>query len=208
MLSVAVISDPEVAEASLDPVRGRILAALIKPGSATTLAEVLGLSRQKVNYHLRTLESHGLVDLVEERRKGNMTERVMQASAAAYVISPEAMSSVPPDPDRSPDRLSAQWLVALCSRAVSEVGELVQRSQRATQQLATFGLDVEIAFASAADRASFVAELSSAIEGMVSKYHNASSPKSRSHRLVLGLHPKITKLDPPTELVPVSQTNS
>ena len=205
---MAVISDPEVAEASLDPVRGRILAALIEPGSATTLAEVLGLSRQKVNYHLRTLESHGLVDLVEERRKGNMTERVMQASAAAYVISPKAMSSVAPDPDRSPDRLSAQWLIALCSRAVSEVGELVQRSQRARQQLATFGLDVEISFASAADRALFVAELSAAIEDLVSKYHNASSPKGRSHRLVLGLHPKITKLDPPTKSIPVSQADS
>ena len=208
MLDVTVISDPEVAEASLNQVRGRILASLIEPGSATTLAAMLGLSRQKVNYHLRTLETHGLVELVEERRKGNMTERVMQASAAAYVISPEAMSALAPDPNRSPDRLSAQWLVALCSRAVSEVGELVQRSQRAGQQLATFGVDVEISFASAADRAAFAAELSGAVESLVSKYHNASSPKSRSHRLVFGLHPKITKPDSPTALVPVSRTKS
>ena len=207
MHSVTVISDPDVAGASLDPVRGRILAALIEPGSATTLAAVLGLSRQKVNYHLRTLEAHGLVALIEERRKGNMTERVMQASAATYVISPDVMRSVAPDPDRAPDRLSAQWLVALCSRAIREVGELVRRSQAAGQHLATFGLDAEIAFASAADRASFVVELSNAVEDLVSKYHSTSSPKSRSHRLVLGLYPKITKLDPPSGLRSDSQTN-
>lgn len=207
MLDIAIISDPEAAEVSLDPVRGRILAALIEPGSASTLSAVLGLSRQKVNYHLRTLENHGLVDLVEERRKGNMTERIMQASAAAYVISPDAMASVAPDPTRSSDQLSAEWLVALCSRTVSEMGELVQRSQRAGKQLATFGLDVEIDFSSAADRAAFVAEICDAVEGLVSKYHSPSSSDRRSHRLILALHPKITKFDPPTALIPVSKPN-
>jgi hypothetical protein len=44
------------------------------------------------------LERHGLVELVEERRKGNCTERVLQATAAAYVISPSALSAVAPDP--------------------------------------------------------------------------------------------------------------
>lgn len=195
MLDVAVITNAEIAEVSLDPVRGQILAALVEPGSATSLAERLGLTRQKVNYHLRTLESHGLVGLVEERRKGNMTERVLQATAASYVISPVAMSSVAPDPDRSPDRLSANWLIALFSRAVGELGELVRRSHRAGQPLATFGVDAEVAFATAADRASFAAELSNVVEGLVAKYHDASSPKGRTHRLVIGLHPKITRPD-------------
>ena len=39
------------------------------------LAAAIGLPRQKVNYHLRALERHGLVELVQERRKGNVTER-------------------------------------------------------------------------------------------------------------------------------------
>ena len=193
MLDVAVITDPEVAEVSLDPIRGQILAALVEPGSASSLAEGMGLTRQKVNYHLRSLENHGLVGLVEERRKGNMTERVMQATAASYVISPAAMSSVAPDPDRSPDQISAQWLIALCSRAVGELGELIRRSRQAGQPLATFGVDAAIEFASAVDRASFAAELSDAVEGLVAKYHDASSPSGRAHRLVIGLHPKITR---------------
>ncbi len=88
MLEVAVIDDAAAAEVSLDPVRARILAELALPGSATQLAAKIGLPRQKVNYHLKTLEKHGLVELVEERRKGNVTERVMRATAGAYVISP------------------------------------------------------------------------------------------------------------------------
>ena len=50
------------------------------PRSAAMLAAAVGLPRQKVNYHLRTLEQHGLVELVEERRKGNVTERLLQAA--------------------------------------------------------------------------------------------------------------------------------
>ena len=113
MFEVAVIEDPAAAEVSLDPVRARLLAELAEPGSATMLAAKVGLPRQKVNYHLRTLEQHGLVELVEERRKGNVNERLLQATAASYVISPTALAAVQPDPARSPDRLSARWLLAV-----------------------------------------------------------------------------------------------
>src|SRR4051812_22541888 len=131
MQDVAVIEDPAAAEVSLDPVRARLLAELAEPGSATMLAAKVGLARQKVNYHLKTLEAHGLVELVEERRKGNMTERLLQATAASYVISPVALGAVAPDPSRAPDRLSARWLLAVAARLVRDVGTLLTGATRA-----------------------------------------------------------------------------
>src|SRR5258707_70803 len=103
MHAVTVIEDPAAAEASLDPIRARLLAELAEPGSASTLAARVGLTRQKANYHLRALERHGLVELVEERRKGNCTERGLQATAASYAVSPAAALSrmrprTPPQP--------------------------------------------------------------------------------------------------------------
>ena len=193
MLDVAVIEDPAAAEASLDPVRARVLAELgSRPGSASSLAGTLGLPRQKVNYHLRELERHGLVELVEERRKGNMTERVMRATAAAYVISP-ALAAFAPDPDRSPDQLSALWVLALGARLVRDIGVLIERAKRARRPLATFAIDTEIRFASAQDRASFAAELSGAVESLVSKYHDAHAARGRPHRLLVALYPRLTK---------------
>jgi DNA-binding transcriptional ArsR family regulator len=67
---VVLIDDPAAAGMSLDQVR--LPAELTEPGSATTLAGKLDLPRQKLNYHLRALEKHGLVELVEERRKGQL----------------------------------------------------------------------------------------------------------------------------------------
>src|SRR5215203_7368868 len=113
MHDVTVIDDPAAAEASLDPIRAGLLAELAEPASASVLSARVGLTRQKTNYHLRALERHGLAELVEERRKGNCTERVLQATAASYVISPAALSAVQPDPERAPDRVSAAWLLAV-----------------------------------------------------------------------------------------------
>jgi len=191
MFDVAVIEDPTTAEVSLDPIRARLLAELAEPNSATTLANRVGLPRQKVNYHLRTLEQHGLVELVEERRKGNVTERVLRATAFSYVISPSALSAVAPNPDRAPDRLSARWLLALGARLVRDVGMLITGATKAQKRVATFALDGEIRFANAADRAAFAEELGQAVTTLIAKYHDESAVGGRPHRLLVAVHPKI-----------------
>lgn len=188
-----MIDDAAAAGVSLDPVRARMLAELAVPGSATSLAAKIGLPRQKVNYHLRTLEQHGLVELVEERRKGNMTERIMQATAASYVISPAALGAVAPDPGRAPDRLSARWLIAVAARTVREVGELLAAATKAGKRVATFAADGEVTFASAADRAAFATELADAVTTLVAKYHDASAPGGRPHRVVVAVHPALRR---------------
>jgi DNA-binding transcriptional ArsR family regulator len=189
MLDVAVIEDPAAAEVSLDPIRVRLLAALAEPGSATTLAGRVGLPRQKVNYHLRALERHGLVELVEERRKGNVTERVLRATASSYVISPVALAAVAPDPDRSADRLSARWLLALAARLVKDVGSLITGADKVRKRVATFAVEGEIRFAGAQDRAAFAEELATAVTGLIGKYHDESAEGGRRHRLVVAVHP-------------------
>jgi DNA-binding transcriptional ArsR family regulator len=188
MHDVAVIEDPAAAEISLDPIRSRLLAELAEPGSASTLAAKIGLPRQKVNYHLRTLEHHGLVHLVEERRKGNVTERLMQATAASYVISPAALAAVAPDPARGVDRLSARWLLTLAARLVRDVGTLITGADVARQRVATYATDGEIRFASPADRAAFADELTATITHLVGKYH---SDTGRKHRIVVAVHPAL-----------------
>ncbi|WP_424533041.1 ArsR/SmtB family transcription factor [Sphaerisporangium viridialbum] len=189
MFEVAVIEDPAAAEASLDPVRCRLLAELARPASAATLAAKMGMSRQKVNYHLKALERHGLIELVEERRKGNTIERVMAATAASYVISPVALAAVAPDPARSPDRLSPRWLLAVASRLVRDVGELVTGAAKARRKTATFAIDGQVRFASAADSAAFADDLADAFAALVRAYHDETAGTGRDHRVIVAVHP-------------------
>jgi hypothetical protein len=87
MIDLQVIDDPAAAVVALDPVWARLLAEIVEPGSAASLAPRMGLARQKVTYHLRALEAHGLVRPVEERRSGGLVERRLVAIAASFVVS-------------------------------------------------------------------------------------------------------------------------
>jgi DNA-binding transcriptional ArsR family regulator len=176
--------------------RSRLLSELAAPASAATLAARVGLARQKVNYHLNALEAHGLVRLAEERRWGGLTERLLVATAASYVVSPSALGPVAIDPDREVDRLSASYLIALGARIVREVADLVRRAKKAGKRLATLAVDTEVCFRSPADRAAFSAELAEAITKLVSKYHDESAPGGRAHRLVVVAHPLPQKSQP------------
>jgi DNA-binding transcriptional ArsR family regulator len=186
MLDVHVIEDPATAAVALDPLRARILAELREPASAAALAQRLGLARQKINYHLHALEAHGLVAVAEERMRGGLTERLLGATAASYVVSPAALGSSAPDPARVGDRLSARYLVAIAARIVSEVGLMAREAEADDRRLATMTIDTEIGFATPEDRASFADELSQAVTQLAARYHHDGG---RPHRLVVAAHP-------------------
>jgi DNA-binding IclR family transcriptional regulator len=189
MLDVQVIDDPAAAAVALEPVRSRLLAELSVPASAAELAARVGIPRQKVNYHLRALEAHGLVRVAGTRRWGGLTERRMQASAASYMVSPDAMGAAAADPRRRADRLSASYLIALAARIVREVSGLIRGAEDADQHLATLSIDTEIRFRSPADRAAFTRELAQAVAALAARYHDEQAPGGRPHRLVVVAHP-------------------
>lgn len=189
MLAVEVIHDPAAATVALDPVRTRILSELSQPASAAMLAARLGIPRQKLNYHLRALESHGLVRIAEERQWGGLTERLLVATASSYMVSPAAMGAVATDPDRSADRLSASYLIALAARIVREVSGLLRRSEVLDKRLPTLSIDTVIRFRSPADRAAFSNDLAAAVAALAARYHDECASGGRPHRLVAVAHP-------------------
>jgi DNA-binding transcriptional ArsR family regulator len=189
MDDVGIIDDPAAAIVALEPIRSRLLAELAEPASAATLAARVGMARQKVNYHLRALEAHQLVQEAGKRQWGGLTERLLVASASSYIVSPRALGPVALDPDRDADRLSASYLIALAARIVDEVSDLLRRSRATDKRLATLSLDTEITFRDAADRAAFSDELMHAVTSLVARYHDESAPGGRAHRLVLVAHP-------------------
>ncbi|MEV3903344.1 helix-turn-helix domain-containing protein [Mycobacterium sp. NPDC050551] len=189
MLDVEVIADPAAAVSALDPIRSRLLAELTEPASAATLATRVGISRQKVNYHLKALQEHRLVSPAGERRWGGLTERLLVATASSYVVSPGALGPVAADPARTADRLSAGYLIAVAARAVREVGDLWRSARAADKRLATLTIDTAIRFRSPADRAAFTEDVSAVLTALVARYHDESDPRGRTHRVLLTAYP-------------------
>ena len=186
MDDIHVLDDPAAAEAALDPIRAAILDALTEPGSAATVAAAVGLTRQKVNYHLKTLEAHGLVEPAETRAWGGITERFVRRSARHLVVSPDVLHSAPIDPNEVADHLSAAYMIAVNARTVSEAGAIT-REETAGVRLPTLTIDTVIGFGSPEDRAAFSAELQSAVATLIAKYHHHDG---RPHRLTVSSYPR------------------
>jgi len=191
---LAVVSRHDAAGALLNPLRRRILQALAAPGSATGVSEAIGIRRQLVNYHLRVLERAGLVEEVGTRRRRGLTERLVRATAAHYLVSPDAIAQLGGTPENASDRFSATYQVAVAARTIREVAALADLARQAGKRLTTLSLDTEISFATPADREAFGNELVDTINQLVARHHNAA-PNSRAYRLFVGAHP-VYRLSP------------
>lgn len=189
---LALVSDGESAAALLHPTRLRILRALAEPDSAAGLARRLDEPRQRLGHHLRALEAVGLVELVGERRKGNMTERVLRASARAYVVDPEVLAPVAADPGgigRGRPELATSYLVAVLSRGVRELARLRRLASGAGRRLPVLTLDTEVTFATPEAQAAFARDLSDAVSAAVARHHDGRSSGGRTFRLVVASYP-------------------
>src|SRR5215470_6879902 len=119
--AVQVIQNIDAVAALFSVPRLKILAELAEPDTAAAVARRVGLPRQQVSYHVRELEHAGLVTFVEERRKGNCVERVVQAAARSYVVSPAALGALGSTPAGQRRRSACPpwrwtWISALLPR--------------------------------------------------------------------------------------------
>lgn len=189
-MTVDVVEDTRRAQVLLQDVRLELLEHLAEPASAAALARRLGLPRQRLNYHLRELEAHRLIELVEEKKKGTVTERIYRRTADGYAISTAALKGLGATPARTPDRFSSAYQIALASRAIQELARLRAGAEAAAQPLPTFALEVDVRFASAERRNEFAEELAASVADLVRRYHDDTAPEGRPFRFYLGAYPR------------------
>jgi DNA-binding transcriptional ArsR family regulator len=173
----------------LHPLRRRLLEELAEPDSAAGLARRLSLPRQRLNYHLRELEREGLVELVQERRKGNCTERLVRATARSYLLLPRSVGDPGAEAERVRDRFSSAYLLAVAARLIREVAELRSKAERAGTTLPTLTLQTDVRFASPAALHAFSEELATEVARLAARHHDDDAPGGRTFRFVLGAHP-------------------
>jgi DNA-binding transcriptional ArsR family regulator len=188
-VAVHVIGETDRAASVLHPLRLRILGEVAEAASAAELAPRLGVPRQLVNYHLRQLESDGLVEVVGERRKRNCTERLVRAVARSYMISPSAFGRLAAHPDHVDDRASSAYLVAAAARLISETADQRTAAERAGKRLATLTIESDVRFATPAAQRQFAADLTEAVAAVVAKHHDDETPGGRRFRLMIGSYP-------------------
>ncbi|MBB6568182.1 helix-turn-helix domain-containing protein [Kribbella sandramycini] len=177
------IEEAETVRVALSPVRRRLLELLREPGSASELAKVLGVTRQRVNYQLRELEKAGLVEVVEERQRRGFVERVFRAVDGAVVVDPGVMGRAF---EGIQDQYAAEHLVEVAAGTVRDVARMQAAAGEAGQRLLTFTLETEVRFAEPGDLHRFSDALADAVRQVVGQF---DSGEGRAYRLIAGAHP-------------------
>lgn len=173
--------------------RRAVLEQLRKPGSAATVAAHLGVSRQRVAYHVRELEQAGLVHLVEERARRGCVERIVTVTAGVAVVGPDlAVSQL----SARQDRFAAESLTALSSRTVSELAQLDERAIANGRRLVTFAIESDVGFERPADIEQFTNRLAEAVARLVAEFDTGL--RQHRFRVVVGGYPQPSDLISPS----------
>ena len=183
------------AGALLHPLRQRLLSLSKEPASASELARRLGLPRQRVNYHVRKLESAGFLKPAGRARKGNMIEQKYVATARAYVLSPGLLGPIGADWRDIADTASADYLLALAEQVRSDVGRAAEEAETNGKRIATLSLKSQFRFDSPGQRADFGNAVRAAVVDVIARHsspnrlENGGPGKGRPFRLVLACYP-------------------
>lgn len=159
--TVGLVADASTIAAALDPLRRTLLALLDVPDSATGLAKRLGVSRQRINYHVRALEAAGLVELVEERARRGATERVVRRTADRLVVDPGALAH-PPDADPR-NRVGTMAVIGGAADAIRGVSAAAAAAGASRPRIATAATDATIRVRSPAALQSLLADLAATL---------------------------------------------
>ena len=181
MQDVLFLDRLEQADALFKPRRVDVLRLLAEPRTCTEIGRELGDSPQKVYYHVKRLQSAGLVELVDERRVRGIVEGIYRAVARSYWVSPEIAGRLGP-PRAREELLGLGYLLNLSEELSADLARLAMEPVT----LPSFGIAGDITL-SPADGAAFVSELQRAFGEVLSKYSGAEG--GHTFRLALACYP-------------------
>ncbi|HWK30415.1 MAG TPA: helix-turn-helix domain-containing protein [Solirubrobacter sp.] len=180
MLDTLYIETVEQADALLKPKRVEVLRRLAEPATCTQVGQVLSETPQAVYYHVKRLQSAGLVTLVSENRVRGIIEGVYQAVARSFWVSPAIVGRLGA-PRAREELLGLGYLLELSESLQRDLARLAA----GPPALPSFGIAGDINLAPE-DGAAFVADLQRAFGDVLAKYGGGAG---HGFRLTLACYP-------------------
>ncbi len=186
-----IIDDPARARTALQPIRLRLLHLLDRPQSAPQLAKAMDMPRQRVLYHLRTLEAQRLVEAHDHGHVGRRIDRSYVRTAASYAIAPKTLGGVAVDARTVADAFSSAYLSAVAGRALNDLAALSRAAAARGKRVPTLTLETDVRFATPADQRRFADELTAALTTLAARYHQPDAPQGRTFRVFACGYPAV-----------------
>jgi DNA-binding transcriptional ArsR family regulator len=192
MQDVCYIDDLEQAMTLLKPQRLDILRQLDEARTCPELADFFDETPQKIYYHVKALETAGLVEKVEEKRVRGAVEGYYQAVARSYWLAPKLIGRIG-SPRQAQDQLSLRNLLNLAEEVIEDTGKLGSVSEMGTT-VPSLSLSAHIHLPDARRRSEFLREVQVIFQQLATKYglpeEDITVTDEQGFRLVLMCYPK------------------
>ena len=186
-----IIDDAARARVALQPIRLRLLHLLERPQSAPQVAKAMGMPRQRVLYHLRTLEAQRLVEALDHGSVGRRIDRSYVRTATSYAIAPKTLGGVAVDTRTVADAFSSAYLSAVAGRALNDLAALGRAATARGKRVPTITLETDVRFATPDDQRRFADELTTAFTTLAARYHHPDATNGRTFHVFACGYPAV-----------------
>lgn len=149
------------------------------------------MPRQRVLYHLRTLQAQQLVEAQDHGSVGRRIDRSYVRTATSYAIAPKTLGGVAVDPRSIADAFSSAYLSAVAGRALNDLAALGRAAAARGKRIPTLTLETEVRFATPADQRRFADELTTTLAALAARYHQPGAPQGRTFRVFACGYPAV-----------------
>jgi len=194
----AVLDDLEALKVYFDPLRQRIVQQVSAvPRTVQEIAEALDVPFTRLYYHIRLLEQHGIIRVVDVRsRAGAIEEKTYQIAARQFVVARHLLTHGPLDEDHIPPGLEV-ILDTVLMRPAADIREAVRRD---VIDLRTEAPHPDALFARRGllwlDRDQ-ISQFQAELIALLNRYFAAEPGpnRPREYQLAVALHPLIFSVD-------------
>jgi DNA-binding transcriptional ArsR family regulator len=191
MQELLYIEDVDQAAALLKPQRIEMLKRMDRPRTCVELGQVFGETPQKIYYHIKALQTAGLVEQVGERRVRGTVEGSYQARARSYWLASDLVGQIG-GAALAQDQVSLQHLPSLTEEMRGDIGHL---AQQVGTELPSLSLSLHVELADEGRRAEFMADVQRLAQLLARKYgatagDTDAQPPKPLFRLILACYPK------------------
>ncbi len=120
------ITDLEALKVAADPLRNQIMELIVPaPITVSAIAEKLGLTPNKLYYHINLLEKHGFIIVVDTEIRRNLIEKTYWLTAYDFTIAEELMNFGTPE---GQERVTDMFISAVDSTRADMLRSLEARA--------------------------------------------------------------------------------
>src|SRR3954454_17283968 len=166
MQEVLYIEDVDQAAALLKPQRIEMLKLMDHPRTCLELGNMFGETPQKIYYHVKALQSAGLVEQVGERRVRGTVEGSYQARAHSYWLASDLVGQIG-GAAIAQDQVSLRHLLSLTEEMRGDIGHL---AQKVGKEMPSLGVSLQVELDDESRRADFMADVQQMAQILARKY--------------------------------------